>query len=188
MALENLTPVTRMEAILDGADITPVTREEYFWQQAATSGYELPDVTAADDGDVLTVVNGAWDKATPVSDLPLFTDGDSGRVLGLTGSPLAPAWVGRGNLYYVNVTGVPGNAVSDKTFAEISGAIDSGFYPIVIYQNMLFPLHAYTSSLVNFVCMDATVSGTSVTQLAYMKVEITDADAVTLTLAGVAFT
>lgn len=29
------------------------------------SDSNLPDVTAADNGDVLTVVNGAWDKATP---------------------------------------------------------------------------------------------------------------------------
>lgn len=28
-------------------------------------GSGLPAVTAADNGDVLTVVNGAWDKATP---------------------------------------------------------------------------------------------------------------------------
>lgn len=38
MTLENLTPVTRMESILNGDNIEPVTREEYFWKQAATSG------------------------------------------------------------------------------------------------------------------------------------------------------
>lgn len=38
MALSNLTPVTRPEAILDGSEITPVTRREYFLQKAATSG------------------------------------------------------------------------------------------------------------------------------------------------------
>lgn len=62
MALENLTPVTRKESILNGEDITPVTREEYFWKQAATNDDELPAVTAADNGDVLGVVNGAWGK------------------------------------------------------------------------------------------------------------------------------
>ena len=62
MALENLDPVTRLEAILDGADITPVTRLEYFLKQAATNDDELPAVTAADNGDVLGVVNGAWAK------------------------------------------------------------------------------------------------------------------------------
>ena len=29
------------------------------------SGSDLPEVSASDNGDVLTVVNGAWDKATP---------------------------------------------------------------------------------------------------------------------------
>ena len=56
MALENLEPVTRMESILNGDNIEPVTREEYFWQQAATSGSGgLPKYTAADVGKVLTV-------------------------------------------------------------------------------------------------------------------------------------
>ena len=30
-------------------------------------GSDLPEVSATDNGDVLTVVNGAWDKATPPS-------------------------------------------------------------------------------------------------------------------------
>ena len=38
MALSNLTPVTRPEAILDGEDIAPVTRREYFMQKAASGG------------------------------------------------------------------------------------------------------------------------------------------------------
>ena len=54
MALENLEPVTRMESILNGDEISPVTREEYFWQKAATSGSGgLPEYTAADVGKVL---------------------------------------------------------------------------------------------------------------------------------------
>jgi len=59
MALENLEPVTRMESILNGDNIEPVTREEYFWQQAATSGSGgLPEYTDADVGKVLTVGEG----------------------------------------------------------------------------------------------------------------------------------
>lgn len=57
MALENLTPVTRMESILNGDDVAPVTREEYFWKQAASGGEgsSLPDYTSADVGKVLQV-------------------------------------------------------------------------------------------------------------------------------------
>lgn len=108
MALENLTPVTRMEAILDGADITPVTREEYFWQQAATSGYELPDVTAADDGDVLTVVSGAWAKAAPS---------------------------GGGGQFIVTLSYDDHDTpVVDKTFSEISTALNGGSIPVIVYS------------------------------------------------------
>lgn len=34
---------------------------------------ELPDVTADDNGDVLTVVEGAWAKATPATNIFVFT-------------------------------------------------------------------------------------------------------------------
>lgn len=37
-ALENLDPAARLEAILDGQDIEPATRLEYFLKQAAAGG------------------------------------------------------------------------------------------------------------------------------------------------------
>lgn len=44
---------------------------------------ELPDVTTSDNGKVLSVVNGVWNKATPSSgsDLPTVTSADNGDVL-----------------------------------------------------------------------------------------------------------
>lgn len=41
----------------------------------------LPTVTTSDNGDVLTVVNGVWDKAEPASELPAVTTADNGKVL-----------------------------------------------------------------------------------------------------------
>lgn len=38
MALENLEPATRIENILDGEDIAPATRLEYFLKQASAGG------------------------------------------------------------------------------------------------------------------------------------------------------
>lgn len=52
MALENLQAATRIEAILNGDDITPATRREYFLKRAAN---EVPAIASGDAGKVLTV-------------------------------------------------------------------------------------------------------------------------------------
>ena len=44
-------------------------------------GASLPAVTAADNGDVLTVVDGAWAKAAAPKELPTVTAADDGSVL-----------------------------------------------------------------------------------------------------------
>lgn len=54
MALSNLTPVTRPEAILDGTDRAPVTRREYFMKKAATSGGAFYINISEGEGDTLT--------------------------------------------------------------------------------------------------------------------------------------
>jgi len=50
-------------------------------QKAAGAGIELPSVTSSDNGDVLTVVNGAWNKADAPTELPTVTADDNGKVL-----------------------------------------------------------------------------------------------------------
>ena len=45
------------------------------------SGSSLPAVTDADNGDVLTVVDGAWAKAAAPTELPAVTAADDGDVL-----------------------------------------------------------------------------------------------------------
>ena len=85
----NLTPITRREQFLqdiaDGTvDKTPITREEWFLAQIAEAvasgggGSSLPSVTDADNGDVLTVVNGAWDKAAPSGGGDALIESNSG--------------------------------------------------------------------------------------------------------------
>lgn len=56
-----------------------------------TIGAELPAVTAADNGDVLTVVEGAWAKAEPAAELPAVTATDNGDVLTVVSGEWAKA-------------------------------------------------------------------------------------------------
>lgn len=44
-------------------------------------GASLPTVTGADNGDVLTVVEGAWAKAAAPTELPAVTAENNGQVL-----------------------------------------------------------------------------------------------------------
>jgi len=44
-------------------------------------GGGLPPVTSADNGDVLTVVEGSWNKAEPIAELPEVTSADNDDIL-----------------------------------------------------------------------------------------------------------
>lgn len=67
--MANLVPENRMEQILAGENITPVSRSEYFVKEAidnAGSGGGGSDLPAAGaDGNVLTADNGEWVSAAP---------------------------------------------------------------------------------------------------------------------------
>jgi hypothetical protein len=64
-------PLTRMERIMSGEDVEPLTREEYFMKKlvdsiSATAAAVLPEYKVADDGKVLKVDtegSGADEKA-----------------------------------------------------------------------------------------------------------------------------
>lgn len=50
-------------------------------KKASSAGIELPSVSAEDNGDVLTVVNGKWAKAKAPTELPTVTSTENGKVL-----------------------------------------------------------------------------------------------------------
>ena len=82
MALENLVPVTRREAILSGLPLEPVTREEYFLEEAVGGG--LPEYGDTDAGKVLTIADdGAVEWKTPqaVYDFVIVDDGGDDLIL-----------------------------------------------------------------------------------------------------------
>lgn len=62
---------------------------KYEWEKVEIPT-ELPEVDSNDDGDVLTVVNGAWDK-TALSGLPAVTSADNGKGLSVQRMPVAGA-------------------------------------------------------------------------------------------------
>lgn len=89
--LENITENTKVVVLEDG--ITKQTDATNF-----IKADELPAVTSEDNGDILTVVNGAWAKAVP-----------SG-----------------GNNDFVVTYTLGDTIIADKTFAEIKAAYEAG--------------------------------------------------------------
>lgn len=69
----------------DSKDFTATTNAEgiHLISTVASSGggSGLPSVTSADNGDVLTVVEGAWAKAEATKELPAVTSSNNGQVL-----------------------------------------------------------------------------------------------------------
>lgn len=80
-------------------------------ENSGGGGSSLPAVTSEDDGDVLTVVNGAWNKATPS---------------------------GGGGVLTVQVTQTEADstyATADKTYAEVMAAIQSGKQVYAVFNH-----------------------------------------------------
>lgn len=101
MALRQMHTAETMfidDGLTDGANFPPSSNAVY---DALQSAIELPSVTAADDGDVLTVVSGAWAKATP-------SGGGGGLVLSGT------------------LDQVEGTVTFDKSYNDVKSALEDG--------------------------------------------------------------
>lgn len=89
-------------AIPDGRPATDFNAMNREWvravaNEAASSG-GLPEVSGSDNGDVLTVVEGAWAKAAPAAELPAVTSANNGEFLMVVSGAWAAAalseWTG----------------------------------------------------------------------------------------------
>lgn len=106
---------------------------------------ELPAVSAADNGKLLGVSVGKWDKVSETKELPAYTSSDNGKVLkvnsGGTGVEWGEASGGGGGAMIVEVTNASETYTAAKTFAEIAEAIKAG-------QDVILDVHADSESTV----------------------------------------
>lgn len=83
--MSELVPITREEKILNGEEVTPKTRKEYFLQKAigegGGSGSSLPTYTSSDIGKVLTVGEAEGELTTVTVIVPeqTVTTAEKGR-------------------------------------------------------------------------------------------------------------
>lgn len=90
-------------AIPDGRPATDFNAMNREWvravaKEAASNASSLPEVSGADNGDVLTVVEGTWAKAAPAAELPAVTTSNNGEFLMVVSGAWAAAalseWTG----------------------------------------------------------------------------------------------
>lgn len=92
---------------------------------ALTKVAPLPSVSATDNGDVLTVVNGTWSKAPIPAELPATTSDDNGDVLKVVNGEWEKAAESATSGMIVTFTASGGTYSADKTLSEITEAFTS---------------------------------------------------------------
>ena len=102
-------------------------------------GSSLPSVSSTDNGDVLTVVNGAWDKAAP-SGLPAVTSADNGKGLSVqNGAWAVDAYAGWDAVIKVYSDGYDWTVTAVKgDYATVVAKMQAG-QPVMIYFYGHFP-------------------------------------------------
>lgn len=88
-------------------------------------GSSLPSVSGTDNGNVLTVVDGAWSKAPVPAELPETTSSDNGDVLKVVNGEWEKAAESATSGMIVTFTASGGTYSADKTLSEITEAFTS---------------------------------------------------------------
>ena len=78
---DNWTPGAAVPAVTPADNGKVMKVVNGVWDKGNDSGSVLPAVTAEDNGDVLAVVNGVWAKNVPVAELPEYSVEDAGKIL-----------------------------------------------------------------------------------------------------------
>lgn len=131
-----------------GGDVTHIggklVIEEGATVEGLTSG--LPAVTTEDNGDVLTVVEGAWAKADSPSGVPEVTSTDDGKILtaSYSGGVASYNWAAiSGDKVVIIKTDNTGKLSNDMTMGDICDMLQAGKYPIIYHRNMVYLVPAY---------------------------------------------
>lgn len=88
------------------------------------NGDTLPTVTSDDNGKVLSVVNGEWDKANVPAELPAVTAEDNGKVLMVVNGEWDAAEI-ESNDFLVSYSEDNGEYSCDKTFSQVAVAVQA---------------------------------------------------------------
>ena len=97
-------------------------------------GSSLPAVTSDDNGKALLVQEGAWDKGTLPSGLPEVSASDNNKSLRVASGE----WAVDANQFAVHFTNGGGAWSADKTFAEVSAALNAGKDVVGIVEGLTF--------------------------------------------------
>lgn len=149
--------------LADVADITTIPDMIEALKTVATGGggASLPNVTDADNGDVLTVVEGEWSKAelpTPEPELPAVTSEDIGDVLTVVSDGESGAEWGKQALVIpqniaVFTGSITGNYPNERLafnngvkLSDITAAVTSGKYVVILTESTTFLLDQITGA------------------------------------------
>lgn len=113
-----------------GGSTTADTIAEAIDDLSAVTPSSLPEVTGADNGDILKVVSGEWAKATPSTELPVVSATDNGDVLTVVEgawAKAAPSGGGGGRDFVINLDPI-GQTVSilEGTYAGLYAKLSQG--------------------------------------------------------------
>ena len=151
-----MTTVTELKALYvklggNAADVATIQTDAEMIEKIKEVAIpaELPSVTSEDNGDVLTVVDGAWAKAEAGSSLPDVTAEDNGDILGVVEGAWAkmdaPSGGAKIEIFGITSSGSGVTLKNSKTVGDILDSIAAGNV-VYIGANGETDLYSFTSS------------------------------------------